>query len=131
MLIWVTSYTPKYFVSVSIDDSFNVCSGTSCIVYFCRDCNGRTPLIMAAACDHVGVIGSLLQVNAEPYLTDNSQYSALHWCCYNGRSTELFVVLILSLLKHALFAFLGSSKVFTLGQLFVLVKFTEIQGICI
>ena len=49
-----------------------------------RDCGGRTPLMFAAACDHVGILGSLLQAGGNPYAPDDQKYTALHWSCYNG-----------------------------------------------
>lgn len=54
-----------------------------------RDCRGRTPIHLSAACGHIGVLGALLQsatsVDAVPAIADNHGYTSLHWACYNGK----------------------------------------------
>lgn len=61
--------------------------------FLVRDCKGRTPVHLAAACGHIGVLGGLLHaaqsVETLPVLTDNQGYTPLHWACYNG--TEMRV----------------------------------------
>lgn len=56
--------------------------------FLVRDCKGRTPIHLAAACGHIGVLGGLLHaaqsVETLPVLTDNQGYTPLHWACYNG-----------------------------------------------
>lgn len=56
--------------------------------FLVRDCKGRTPVHLAAACGHIGVLGGLLHaaqsVETLPVLTDNQGYTPLHWACYNG-----------------------------------------------
>ena len=54
----------------------------------CRDCNGCCPLHLAAACGHVGILSSLLQVCGTGNITDNRGYTPLHWACYNGKSFD-------------------------------------------
>ena len=58
--------------------------------FLTRDCKGRTPIHLAAACGHIGVLGGLLHaaqsVETLPVVTDNQGYTPLHWACYNGRS---------------------------------------------
>ena len=57
--------------------------------FLVRDCKGRTPIHLAAACGHTGVLGGLLHaaqsVETLPVLTDNQGYTPLHWSCYNGK----------------------------------------------
>lgn len=59
-----------------------------------RDCKGRTPVHLAAACGHTGVLGGLLHaaqsVETLPVLTDNQGYTPLHWACYNGTDIKLW-----------------------------------------
>lgn len=54
-----------------------------------RDCRGRTPIHLSAACGHIGVLGALLQSvgsgDAVAALADNHGYTSLHWACYNGK----------------------------------------------
>lgn len=54
-----------------------------------RDCRGRTPIHLSAACGHIGVLGALLQsaasADAVPAMADNHGYTSLHWACYNGK----------------------------------------------
>ena len=56
--------------------------------FLVRDCKGRTPMHLAAACGHIGVLGGLLHaaqsMETLPVLTDNKGYTPLHWACYNG-----------------------------------------------
>lgn len=56
--------------------------------FMVRDCRGRSPVHLAAACGHVGVLGGLLHaaqsVETIPVITDNQGYTPLHWACYNG-----------------------------------------------
>lgn len=56
--------------------------------FLVRDCKGRTPVHLAAACGHIGVLGGLLHaaqsVETLPVLTDSHGYTPLHWACYNG-----------------------------------------------
>lgn len=56
--------------------------------FLVQDCKGRTPVHLAAACGHIGVLGGLLHaaqsVETLPVLTDNQGYTPLHWACYNG-----------------------------------------------
>lgn len=53
-----------------------------------RDSKGRTAMHLAAACGHIGVLGSLLQAahsqNTVPVIMDSCGYTPLHWACYNG-----------------------------------------------
>jgi len=57
-----------------------------------RDCRGRTPIHLSAACGHIGVLGALLQSatsgDAVPAIADNHGYTSLHWACYNGKICE-------------------------------------------
>lgn len=57
------------------------------------DCKGRTPIHLAAACGHIGVLGGLLHaaqsLETLPVLTDSQGYTPLHWACYNGTETRL------------------------------------------
>ena len=61
--------------------------------FLVRDCKGRTPVHLAAACGHTGVLGGLLHaaqsVETLPVLTDNQGYTPLHWACYNGTQMRL------------------------------------------
>lgn len=56
--------------------------------FMVRDCRGRSPVHLAAACGHVGVLGGLLHaaqsVETIPVITDHQGYTPLHWACYNG-----------------------------------------------
>lgn len=58
-----------------------------------RDCRGRTPIHLSAACGHIGVLGALLQsassVDAAPAMADNHGYTSLHWACYNGKMHKI------------------------------------------
>lgn len=58
-----------------------------------RDCRGRTPIHLSAACGHIGVLGALLQsatsVDAIPAIADNHGYTSLHWACYNGKHESM------------------------------------------
>lgn len=60
--------------------------------FLVRDCKGRTPVHLAAACGHIGVLGGLLHaaqsVETLPVLTDNQGYTPLHWACYNGKEMK-------------------------------------------
>lgn len=53
-----------------------------------RDSRGRTAMHLAAACGHIGVLGSLLQAahtqKRGPVIMDSCGYTPLHWACYNG-----------------------------------------------
>lgn len=57
-----------------------------------RDIRGRTPLHLASACGHAGVLGTLLQSintsHTHTNLTDSQGYTPLHWACYNGTTTH-------------------------------------------
>lgn len=57
--------------------------------FLLRDCRGRTPIHLAAACGHIGVLGALLHtaasVDVVPAIADNHGYTSLHWACYNGK----------------------------------------------
>lgn len=61
--------------------------------FLVQDCKGRTPVHLAAACGHIGVLGGLLHaaqsVETLPVLTDNQGYTPLHWACYNGTEMRL------------------------------------------
>lgn len=61
-----------------------------------RDCRGRTPIHLSAACGHIGVLGALLQSvasgDAVPALADNHGYTSLHWACYNGKWSSGFSI---------------------------------------
>uniref|UniRef100_A0A8C2Z2G7 Ankyrin repeat domain 28 n=1 Tax=Cyclopterus lumpus TaxID=8103 RepID=A0A8C2Z2G7_CYCLU len=65
--------------------------------FLVRDCKGRTPVHLSAACGHIGVLGGLLHaaqsVETLPVLTDNQGYTPLHWACYNGHDTCVEVLL--------------------------------------
>lgn len=56
--------------------------------FMVRDCRGRSPVHLASACGHVGVLGGLLHaaqsVESIPVITDQQGYTPLHWACYNG-----------------------------------------------
>ena len=52
--------------------------------YIFRDCNGTSPIHLAAGCGHVGILGSLLQVSGTGHVLDDCGYTPLHWACYNG-----------------------------------------------
>lgn len=62
--------------------------------FMVRDCRGRSPVHLAAACGHVGVLGGLLHaaqsLDSVPVITDHQGYTPLHWACYNGdyRNTQ-------------------------------------------
>lgn len=66
--------------------------------FMVRDCRGRSPVHLAAACGHVGVLGGLLQaaqsLDSIPVITDHQGYTPLHWACYNGdyRNTLNFLI---------------------------------------
>lgn len=68
-----------------------------------RDCRGRTPIHLSAACGHIGVLGALLQsatsVDAIPAIADNHGYTSLHWACYNGKHESVLGVNV-SLCRH-------------------------------
>ncbi|EQC25413.1 hypothetical protein SDRG_16740, partial [Saprolegnia diclina VS20] len=49
-----------------------------------RGSNGRTPLLVAAAKDHVACIEILLQHGANVMATDDSGNNALHYACFQG-----------------------------------------------
>lgn len=55
-----------------------------------KDIRGRTPLHLASACGHVGVLGTLLQTTPPSltHLTDSQGYTPLHWACYNGTGIQ-------------------------------------------
>lgn len=57
-----------------------------CVMFICsfRDCNGFSCVHLAAACGHVGILSSLLQVCGTGNITDNHGFTPLHWACYNG-----------------------------------------------
>lgn len=61
--------------------------------FVAQDCKGRTPIHLAAACGHIGVLGGLLHaaqsLETLPVLTDSQGYTPLHWACYNGTETRL------------------------------------------
>lgn len=61
--------------------------------FLAQDCKGRTPIHLAAACGHIGVLGGLLHaaqsLETLPVLTDSQGYTPLHWACYNGTETRL------------------------------------------
>lgn len=65
--------------------------------FMVRDCRGRSPVHLAAACGHVGVLGGLLHaaqsLDSVPVITDHQGYTPLHWACYNGdyRNTHSFL----------------------------------------
>ncbi|XP_045072428.1 serine/threonine-protein phosphatase 6 regulatory ankyrin repeat subunit A-like [Coregonus clupeaformis] len=65
--------------------------------FLVRDCKGRTPVHMAVASGHIGVLGGLLHaaqsVETLPVITDNQGYTPLHWACYNGHDTCVEVLL--------------------------------------
>uniref|UniRef100_A0A8C5GP31 Ankyrin repeat domain 28b n=1 Tax=Gouania willdenowi TaxID=441366 RepID=A0A8C5GP31_GOUWI len=65
--------------------------------FLVRDCKGRSPIHLASACGHIGVLGGLLHaaqsVETIPVLTDNQGYTPLHWACYNGHDTCVEVLL--------------------------------------
>lgn len=65
-----------------------------------RDCRGRTPIHLSAACGHIGVLGALLQsatsVDAIPAIADNHGYTSLHWACYNGKHESMLGGMYLS-----------------------------------
>jgi hypothetical protein len=41
-------------------------------------------LHLAAACGHIGILSSLLQVCGTGNILDDRGYTPLHWACYNG-----------------------------------------------
>ncbi|KDO18027.1 hypothetical protein SPRG_16597 [Saprolegnia parasitica CBS 223.65] len=49
-----------------------------------RGSNGRTPLLVAAAKDHVACVEILLQHGANVMASDNSGNNALHYACFQG-----------------------------------------------
>lgn len=61
--------------------------------FLAQDCKGGTPIHLAAACGHIGVLGGLLHaaqsLETLPVLTDSQGYTPLHWACYNGTETRL------------------------------------------
>lgn len=58
--------------------------------FLAQDSRGRSPLHLAAACGHVGVLRALLKIQKSVLvLKDNCGYTPLHWACYNGKSNIL------------------------------------------
>lgn len=65
--------------------------GSSLLV---QDSRGRSPMHLAAACGHVGVLRALLKTQKTVLvLKDNCGYTPLHWACYNGTSVTLNLLL--------------------------------------
>ncbi|CAB4034970.1 serine threonine- phosphatase 6 regulatory ankyrin repeat subunit A isoform X2, partial [Paramuricea clavata] len=58
-----------------------------------RDCNGTSPLHLAAACGHIGILSSLLQVCGTGNILDDRGYTPLHWACYNGHDSCVDVLM--------------------------------------
>lgn len=86
--------------------------------FMVRDCRGRSPVHLAAACGHVGVLGGLLHaaqsLDSIPIITDNQGYTPLHWACYNGdyRNTHSFPFFFFFFSPHSLMIRLYSTVIF-------------------
>lgn len=59
-----------------------------------RDFLGNTPVTFAAICDHIGILGTLVQNGGNVYSLDSRKYSALHWASYIGEYILLVAVTI-------------------------------------
>lgn len=100
-LIGAKVTTVRNILAVKVSDIFQVNVNT-------RNITGGTPLMAACYYNHVDIAFSLLQVDADPFLEDNKNYTALHYAilCATIRKLEKPHVIVDLLLEE-----LGKSNV--------------------